>query len=67
MELLIIVVVVLIIIQVLVSNNDEKNFSGGLKDCRTLGEPHKWSYNRNDKLECTECSFVAGREEPSHE
>lgn len=67
MELLILIVVVLVITQILAGEKSEKKFSGGLKECRSLGEPHKWSYNRNDKLECTDCGFVAGREVPSNE
>ena len=68
MELLILVVVVVLIVNVLSGYSDEKNFSGGgLRDCRSLSEPHKWSYNKNNRLECTECGFVAGRENPSNE
>ena len=67
MELLVLIVVVLAVVQVLAGEKNEKKFSGGLKECRSLGEPHKWSYNRNDRLECTECGFVAGREMSSNE
>lgn len=67
MELLIIIVVMMLIVNILAGYSNEKNFSGNLKNCRSLNEPHKWSYNKNDRLECTECGFVAGREEPSNE
>lgn len=67
MELLILVVVVMLIVQLVGGYSDEKNFSGGLKDCRFRQEPHRWSYNKNDKLECLECGFVAGREELQNE
>jgi len=67
MELLIIVVVVLLIINILIGYEDEKNFSGSLRDCRFRNEPHNWSYNKNNTLECVECGFVAGREEQSNE
>jgi hypothetical protein len=67
MELLIIVLVVVLIVHVVAAESEEKNFSGNLKDCRFREEPHRWSYNKNDKLECLECGFVAGREEPQNE
>lgn len=67
MEVIVLIVVVLVIVQVLMGQNNEKKFSGRLKDCRFVKEPHKWSYNRNDRLECIECGFVAGTEESSNE
>lgn len=63
MEVIVLIVVVLIVVQVLMGQKSEKKISGRLRDCRFLGEPHKWSYNRNDKLECIDCGFVAGTEE----
>lgn len=67
MELLILVVFVVLVANLVGGYSDENNFSGGLKDCRFRGEPHSWSYNKNDKLECLECGFVAGREELQNE
>lgn len=31
-----------------------------LIDCYVVGTPHKWSYNAQDKLQCTACGVVAG-------
>lgn len=67
MEMLILIVTVVLIVTVLAGYSDEKNFSGSIKDCRFRNEPHSWSYNKNNKLECIACGFVAGREEPSNE
>lgn len=63
MELLILVVVVMLIVVTVSGHSDEKNFSGRVRDCRFRNEPHSWSYNKNNTLECTECGFVAGRED----
>lgn len=67
MEMIITLTAVMLILVILTGFSDEKNFSGRLKDCRFRDEPHNWSYNKNNTLECIECGFVAGREEPSDE
>jgi hypothetical protein len=35
--------------------NDKK-----VLDCSLLDEPHKWSYNKDDRLQCTQCNMIAG-------
>jgi Zn ribbon nucleic-acid-binding protein len=63
MEFIITLVLVLVVLQGFSAQRKEKNFSSGIKDCRFMKEPHKWSYNASDRLECLECGFVAGRPE----
>lgn len=67
MGFIVLFAVVMLILHTFSVAGEEKKFSVSIKNCRFREEPHKWSYNRNDTLQCIECGFIAGTEESTDE
>lgn len=62
MDLIVLILLILLIVMPFIETTDENKFSSStrLLDCSNRDAPHNWTYNSNDKLECTVCGLVAG-------
>lgn len=60
MEIVVLAVLLGMIVSFLTGKSDENKFSESKKECSLNNQPHKWSYNKDDRLQCTECNLTAG-------
>lgn len=60
MEIVVLTVLLGIIVSFLTGKSDENKITEPKKECSSKDEPHKWSYNKDNRLQCIECNLVAG-------
>jgi hypothetical protein len=61
MEILVLTVIVALVISSLSKKSTENNLKDSKKSCDLKKEPHKWSYNVSNTLQCLECDTIAGQ------
>jgi hypothetical protein len=63
MELLFVFLVAFLLaglVNIVSPNPSEEATRNAVMPCYEKNEPHDWTYNKDDKLQCTVCNYVAG-------